>query len=195
MIVPPRPRQLREPRERCARFRRVVQDARRKDHVERTGLQRGPPQIGLHESHLRQPEAPRRRGAEQERRAGQIGADDDAIGAREIQAHLTGSAADVGNPRVPGNRLVDQLREVTPPGARVQGVQAVARRVARERRVLVKAGDGLGARVGREAERGDAVRRLEARGTAATAPIRGERAATRRTGQQVAERVHFQKIA
>ena len=100
---PARSREPHQMGERRARVRRMVQDARRVDHVERARPQTGPPEIGLDELHAIQPEAPRRRGAEPERGARQIGADDHAVRAGEVQAHLAGPAADLDDPRVAGD--------------------------------------------------------------------------------------------
>ena len=44
------------------------------------------------------------RGAEPQRGARQVGADDDAIRARQVQAHLAGSASDLDDPRIAGDR-------------------------------------------------------------------------------------------
>jgi hypothetical protein len=63
----------------------VVQDARRVDHIERACFQAGLLEIGLHELHaIVKLEPLRRRRAETERGTRQIGADDEAIGARQI---------------------------------------------------------------------------------------------------------------
>ena len=103
-MVPAGPRQLGQARERGARIRRVVQDARRVDHVEGARLEARPLEVGLDEPHPLEPEASRGAGSERERRAGQVGADDHAIGAGQEQAHLAGAAADLDNPRVAGDR-------------------------------------------------------------------------------------------
>jgi hypothetical protein len=156
----------------------------------KAALQTGPPQIGLHELHAIDAEAPRRRGAEQQRGAREVGADDDAIRAREVEAHLAGAASDLGDPRVARNRAIEQAREGAPPGARVQRLQVVARRVAGERRVLVEAAHFVGACVVGQPEVGNAVRRIEARAAAAARPVGRERIPARRAGEQIAEVGH-----
>jgi hypothetical protein len=73
--------------------------------------------VSLDESHAIEFEAPRRR-PEQERRAGQIGADDHTIGARQIERHLAGAAADIDDPRIARYGPVEQAREHAPFSAR-----------------------------------------------------------------------------
>ena len=170
-----------------------MQDPRGVDHVERARFQARLPQVGLHELHPGESEALRRRRAEQERGAGQIGADDHAVRAGEVQAHLPGAAANVHDPRISGDRLMHQAREHASLGPRVQRLQAVARRITRERRRLVKAAHGLGAGVAGKAQAGDPVRRLEASAAAATRPVQREGRSAARTGEQFPELAHPSK--
>ena len=67
-----------------------------------------------------------RRSPEEERRAREIGGDDDAIRSREIQRHLTGSAPDLHDSRISGNCAIEQLREAAAFGARAERVEIVA---------------------------------------------------------------------
>jgi len=90
----------------------------------------------------REAEAARRLGAEPQRRAAEIGGDDDPIGAREIDGHLARAAADVGDPGVTGDRAIEQAGERAPFRARTQRVQRVALGIARKRRTLVELADG-----------------------------------------------------
>ena len=62
------------------------------------------PQIGLHEKDAIEPEARGGVASELQRRAREIGADHNAIGAREEQAHLPGAAADLEHRASPGMR-------------------------------------------------------------------------------------------
>ena len=99
----------------------MVQHARGVDHVERARLEARRLQIGLDELHALEPEAAAA-GAERERRAGQIGADHHAIGAGQEQAHLAGAASDLDNPRVAGDRAIDQARQRAALGLQAGGV-------------------------------------------------------------------------
>ena len=91
-----------------------MQDSRRIHHVEGAGPQTRAVEIRLDELHVADVETPRGRGAELERRARQIGGHDHAIRAREIQRHLTGSAADLDDPRIAGDGAIEQPRESAP---------------------------------------------------------------------------------
>ena len=183
-------------RERRARVRRVVQDARRVDDVEGAGCQARALQIGLDELHALEAEArapPRRRA---ERRARQVGADHDAIGARQIQTHLAGAAADLHDARVAGDRPIEQAGEGASLGPRAEapaGCRAAdSRETARARRsgapsrcARRRAAAGWGCR-----RRRRSARRSRAR------PVRRERACARRAGEQLPEaRPCAQKMA
>src|SRR4051812_35544110 len=159
-----------------------MEHTRREDDVERASLETRPRQIGLDELNPIQSEAPRGRRAEQQRSAGQVCGDDDAIGPGEIEGHLTGSASDLDDPRVAGNRLIHETSEGTALGPRVKRLQAVTRWVAGKGRAIVEAPHPIGARVAWQSETGNSVRRVEARAAPKTRPVVGERARARRTG-------------
>ena len=63
--------------------------------------------------------------------------DNDAIRACQIQRHLARPAADVGDPRIAGNRAIEQAREHASLRSFSEGLQAVARRISRKGRVLI----------------------------------------------------------
>ena len=75
-----RTREPHEAGERSPRIRSVMQHAGRIDHVEGAPPQPRPSQIRLDELHTFDAKPPRRRSPEPQRRAGQIRADDNAIG-------------------------------------------------------------------------------------------------------------------
>ena len=137
--MPARPHRLDDAREGRARIGRVVQHARAIDHVERArraaagGSGRSRRSVTPVDA-----EAPRRRGAELQRAARQVGADHHAVGAREVEAHLAGAAADLDDARVAGDRVVEQRAKALRLGAGAQPGQAVARRIAGERRRVVE---------------------------------------------------------
>ncbi len=147
-------------RERGARIRRVVQHARGVDDVERALAQPGRRRSVSMNCTRVDAEAARRGCPEEERSARQIGADHDAVGARQVQAHLAGAAADLDDARVAGDGLVEQPRELAALGAPAQRGEAVARRIAGEGRVLVEARAPRRCAGRGEPQVGDAVRRL-----------------------------------
>jgi hypothetical protein len=157
----------RELRERRPRVRRVVQDPRRIDNVERSGAETGFAEIGFDELHTFDPETLRRRGRKPKRCTSEIGPDDQSIGARQVQAHLAGPASNLDDARVAGNGVIDQTGENVALGPRAKRLQAVAGRVAWKRRALVKAAHDFGAVVTRQAQVGNSVRRLESSATIA----------------------------
>ena len=165
----------------------MVQHAGGVDDVERAAAQAWPLQIGLDELDAIEVKAPRRGGAEPERGARQVGADDQPIAARKIEAHLAGSTSDLGDARIPGDRAIEQRGEPAPVCALAQGEQAVACGIAGERRAIVKRSDALAAAVAAQVQVGDVVRCCERRAAAEARPLRRQAAAARRTGQQAAE--------
>ncbi|HZW54426.1 MAG TPA: hypothetical protein VFF00_10335 [Candidatus Elarobacter sp.] len=164
------------------------------DDVEGAGLETRPIEIGLDELDALEPEASRGRCAQQERGARQVGADDDAIRARQIQAQLTGPAADLDDAGVSGDGPIEQLRERVLPGPEAERVKAVARWIAGERRALVKPAHRFGAFVGGEAQVWDAVGRVEATAARAAGQLDCQRTCARRAGEQLPKCVH-QKMA
>jgi hypothetical protein len=122
----------------------VVQDTGRIDNVEGARLQSGLPKIGLDELHLGESEAARRRSAEQERGAREIGADHDAVRSSQVQTHLAGPAADLDDSCIPWDRVMNQAREDAAFRPRLQCLQSLARWIAGERRPLVKAAHRVG---------------------------------------------------
>jgi hypothetical protein len=184
---PTRSSELHQSGERGARIRRVVHDARGIDHVERARLQARLPQIGFHELYLAEAEAPCRRRTEQQRGARQVGADDYAIGAGQVQAHLAGPASDLDDSGIAGDRVIDQSGEHAAFGPRVKGAQVIARRVSRKRRLLVEAADGVGPSVAGKPQVGNPVRRVESRGAVAARPVGRKRPGTRRAREQPPE--------
>ncbi len=163
--------------------------------VERACLEARTLEIGLDELHAIEPEAARRLGAERERRPRQIGADDHAIGARQEQAHLAGSASDLDDPRIAGNRPIDQARKRAALGTRPQRLQAVVRRIAWKWRALVEAPHRVGALVAGQSQGGNPVEHSVASAALAARPVRSERPGAGRAGEQLADGVHPQKIA
>src|SRR5439155_25554187 len=107
--------------------------------------------------------------------AGQIGADDHAIRASEVQRHLTRPAADFDDRRVAGDGAVEETRERASFGTRPQPVQAVARWVAGERLLLVEPADGFCARVRRQTQIRYVVGRVELPAAPTTSQVRGQR--------------------
>ncbi len=124
-----------------------MDDARAINNIKGAGAQAGIAKVGLDESHPVELKAPDGRGAELQRRACHVGGDDDAIGACQIQRHLSRAAPDVGDRRVAGNGAIEQPGKRASPGARAERLQAVAPRIAWKRRPLVKPPHGLGAAV------------------------------------------------
>src|SRR5215467_16040862 len=104
-------------------------------------------QVGFDESNLIQPEASSRCGSEQERFAREISTYDDSIRMRQVQAHLARATPNLHDPRIAGNRAVNQTRELAALGACAQPTQSGAWRVARERCSLIKAAHNLGSTV------------------------------------------------
>src|SRR5262249_55466513 len=117
-------------------------------------------------------------------------ANDNAGGAREVEAHLAGAAADLDDARVAVDRAVEQAREGAAVRSRAQALEAVTRRVARKRRAFVEAPHRLGASIARQPQARDAVRRVEASVTTGARPVRRQPTSARRTGEEIAERVH-----
>ena len=148
-------------------------------------------EVGLDELHPVEPEAPRGPGAEQERGARQVGADDQRS-ARARYRHIWPVPQPTSTIRAsPGIGPIEQARELAPLGPRAKRVQAVARRIAGERGALVEPPHRLGARVAREPQVGNPVWRVEARAAAVARPDPTASApAQRRTGEQVPEGVH-----
>src|SRR4051812_45740436 len=107
----PRLGQLRHGPKRGPRVWRVMQDTRAINDVESPRAQTGRAQIGLDEIHPPKVVTGRRRGAELERGAGEVGTDDDAIGGRQKEAHLPGAAPELDDPRVARDRLLQETRE------------------------------------------------------------------------------------
>ena len=79
-----RSRQRRDAGKRCAWVGRMVQHARRVNHVECARPQSRTAQIGFDELHARKPEAPRRNLAEQQGRTCQVRANDQPISACQV---------------------------------------------------------------------------------------------------------------
>jgi hypothetical protein len=125
-----------------------------------------------------------------ERPARQVRPDDQAVSTREVQAHLSRPAADVDDPRIAGNRLIQHPRERVPLGARMQGLQTVARRIAGERRAIVEATHGVRAIVAGTPQVGNAFLRLEAGAAAAADPVGAEYPSTCGAGEQIQQFVH-----
>jgi len=78
--------------------------------------------------------------------------------------------------------VIEETGERAAFGARVQRLQAVARRVAGKGRAIVEAADLVGAFVARQPEIRNAVGRVEPRAAGAARPVFRERAGTGRTG-------------
>jgi len=104
-------------------------------------------QVGFDESNLIQSAASSRCGSEPERFAREISTYHDSISMRQIQAHLARATPNLDDPRIAGNRAVNQTRELAALGACAQPTQRGAWRVARERRSLIKAAHNLGSRL------------------------------------------------
>jgi hypothetical protein len=130
-----------------------------------------------------------------ERGARQIGADHDAIRTGKIQAHLAGSAANVNDPSVSGNRFVQKPRKRTPFCAHVQRVEAVAWRIPGEGIALIKHSHRFGAEIAGKAKPGNAVRCLKYRTARGAREFCGKPLRALRTGEQFSEALHLQKIA
>ena len=148
-------------------------------------------QVGLDELDSIQPEPARGCRGQSQRLAREIDADDDAIGARQVEAHLPGAASDLDNARVARNRPVEQPRELAALGARAQPGQAVVGRIAGERRLPVETTDGINARPATQPQVGNTVRCVVADGAGSTRPVRRQRALARRAREQVAEGVRY----
>ncbi len=145
--------------ERRPRIGSVVQDTRANHDVERLAREPRRPQVRLHEGNAGESVAPGRRARERERGARQVGADDDAVRARQKQAQLSRPAPQLQHGRVAGNRLVQPPRELAAGGAGTQGRKAVARRVAGKWRPRVERAHSLGTWIGRESQIGNAAGR------------------------------------
>jgi hypothetical protein len=63
-------------------------------------------QVGFYELHTIESKTLRRRRSELQSTTGEIRADDNAVRARQIQAHLPRAATDLDNSRVTGNCLI-----------------------------------------------------------------------------------------
>src|SRR5256885_9117403 len=82
-----------------------------------------------------------------ERCARQIGADYQTIRTGQIQAHLPSTTANLQNPRITGNSLIEEPCELVALGAGPERRETVVLRVAGKRRVLVKAAHDVNPRV------------------------------------------------
>jgi hypothetical protein len=136
-------------------------------------------EVGLDEPHTIESEALRRRSPESQRSARQIRANHHTIRPCQIQAHLSGPAPDLDDPRIAGDGLVEQTREFAPLRSRSQGRQTIARRIAREWSLLIEMANDVGAGVAVHAQVRNPVRRFVSRPALATRPIRCERASAR----------------
>src|SRR5262249_11995984 len=135
------------------------------------------------------------RSAEPKRRTRQIGADDQAISASEIQAHLAGPTAGVNDTRLIGNCLVEESRKHAPFGPCAKRVQTIARWISGERSDFVKPPDGVGAGVTRKPQVWNSLWRLKHFTTLPAGQIRLEPSGARRTCEQIPKAVHSQKMA
>ncbi len=63
-------------------------------------------QVGFYEVHTIQPKTLRCGGSELQSAPGEVRADDNALRARQIQAHLPRAATDLHNPRIAGDCLI-----------------------------------------------------------------------------------------
>ena len=190
--MPPGRGEFHQPAERGARVRRVVQDARREHHVE--GSQAANPGCSKSVSMNRTRSSPNRRAASapsRKRRPRQVGADHDAVGVCQVQAHLPGPAADVRRfahlrespDRAGARRRFDRPASAAPAECRARGIRGTARdrrsggplRCARPR-------EGAGLESRRAGPRDGRSRGHDQ--SAAIGP------AARRAGEQLPERVH-----
>ncbi len=189
-----RPRQRHDPGERGARVGRVVQHARRIDHVKGALPQPGPPQVRLDELDPCGPEPPRRSGAQLERPARQVRAHDQPLAARQIEAGLARAAAHLHDAGVVGNGVVEQSGEVAPLGAGAQPLQAVAGRVPWKGSIIIERPDRVGAAIGRKPQIGDAIRRVVLLAASLADPGGRQTTGALGAGEQLTKRVHGQSV-
>ena len=109
------------------------------DDVEAPAPERQPGEVASTKVHALDPVAlapPRRRASAP--RASDRAPTTVAVGARQIEAHLAGAAADLDDARVAGDRMVEQAGEGAALGAGAQPGQAVIGRIAGEGRRIVE---------------------------------------------------------
>ena len=181
---------------RPARVGRVMQNPRRINDIEGAVAQPRSVQVGFHELHAVHAEAPRRGGAQLQRGAGKIGVapDHQSVAARQVQAHLPGAAAHFQDARIRGDRGIQQPRECAALSPHPQGFQAVARPVARKRRVPVEGTDSIGAGIAGHPEIGNAVLARMARAAIPAGPFAVQCSLAGRTSEQIQQLRHVQKM-
>ncbi len=138
----------------------MVQDSRGVNDVERARAQTRPQEIRFNELHALDAKPTSRCGAERQRRARQVGANDHAVRAREVEAHLAGPAADLDDSRIAGNGAIEQADELAASRARAKRGQVVMGRIPGKWGSFVEAAHRFRARVTGQSKIGNAVRCL-----------------------------------